>query len=159
MQTAELYDEFGDQLSVVELQFCTYGQKPEFHGPIQTLKVFEDNSFVKNTLATPGNNQVLVVDGGGSLRCALLGDQLAQLAVDNQWAGLIIFGAIRDSAIIQSLPLGVKALGTIPRKTVKKDRGDVGIPVSFGGVTFHPGHYLYADADGIVVAPKALHHT
>lgn len=159
MQTADLYDEYSNQLSIVDLQFRTYGQKSAFHGPIETVKVFEDNSFVKKTLATPGNNRVLVVDGGASLRCALLGDNLAQLAIDQQWAGLIIFGAIRDSAIIQTMPIGVMALGTIPRKTIKKDRGDVGIPVSFGGVTFQPGHYLYADADGIVVAQKALHHT
>lgn len=159
MQTADLYDEHGDDLKIVELPFHAYGQLQQFHGPIETLKVFEDNSFVKQTLKSPGEHRVLVVDGGASLRYALLGDNLAQLAIDNHWAGLIIYGAIRDAGIIQNMPIGVKALGSIPRKTLKQNRGDVGIPVSFGGVTFKPGHYLYADADGIVVAEKALHQT
>lgn len=157
MQTADLYDAYAAQLQIVDYAFHSYGQRSSFHGLIQTVKVFEDNSFVKQTLQTQGKHRVLVVDGGASLRYALLGDNLAQLAIDNNWAGLIIFGAIRDSALINQMPIGVKALGTIPRKTLKQDRGDVGVPIRFGGVTFEPGHYVYTDADGIAVAAKPLH--
>ncbi|HNU20447.1 MAG TPA: ribonuclease E activity regulator RraA, partial [Hydrogenophilus thermoluteolus] len=108
------------------------------------------------TLATPGEGAVLVIDGGGSLRRALLGDQLAELAVQNGWAGVIVYGAIRDSRAIAQLPLGVWAMGTIPLKTVKRGEGQRDIPVTFGGVTFTPGHFVYADEDGVIVASRPL---
>ena len=116
----------------------------------------EDNSLVRATLETPGNNRVLVVDGGGSMRCALVGDQFGVLAVNNGWAGIIVYGCIRDSRVIGAMDLGVFALGTHPRKSVKKNVGEAEIPVTFGGVTFTPGHYVYADEDGVIVSATAL---
>jgi regulator of ribonuclease activity A len=108
-------------------------------------------------LATPGEGRVLVIDGGGSLRCALLGDQLAQLAVDNGWSGVVVWGCIRDAATIAGMDLGVFALATHPQKTVKKNLGEVGVPVCFAGVEFRPGDWLYADTDGLIVAAERLH--
>ena len=156
LKTADLYDAHGEALQIVELSMRDYGGLKSFCGPIATVKLYEDNSFVKKALSQEGTGRVLVVDGGGSMRYALLGDRLAQLACDSGWAGLIIFGCIRDSEDIASMPLGVKALGTIPRKTVKRDRGDHEVVVRFGGVTFKPGHFLYADPDGIVVSSEPL---
>lgn len=155
-QTTDLCDAFEAEIQVVEPMLRSYGGARAAGGPIRTLKLFEDNALVRETLATPGNGAMLVIDGGGSLRRALLGDQLAELAVKNGWAGVIVYGAIRDSRAIRQLPLGVWALGTHPRKTVKRGVGDRDIPVTFGGVTFTPGHYVYADEDGVIVAPRAL---
>ena len=154
--TADLYDEHEELVSVAEPMFADFGGDIAFHGPIATIKCYEDNSLVRKRLSEPGNGQVLVVDGGGSTNCALLGDKLAQLGVDNHWAGLVIFGCIRDSAVIADMELGVKALATTPRKSVKRDQGLTGLAVTFAGVTFEPGHFLYADEDGILVAPREL---
>lgn len=143
---------------VCEPIFRGYGGRAAFHGPIKTLKVYEDNALVRSTLETPGEGRVLVVDGGGSSRCALVGGNLGQLAVKNNWAGIVVYGYIRDSAEIAGQAVGVKALGTHPRKSEKglhsaqQDR-----PVTFAGVTFRPGAWLYADVDGIVVSDTALH--
>ena len=155
-QTADLSDTHDQAVRVVEPMFRSYGGKRAFHGPIATLKLFEDNTLVRATLDTPGNGRVLVVDGGGSMRCAMVGDQLGVLAVKNGWAGIVVYGCIRDSKAIGSMDLGVLALGTHPRKSVKKGAGDADIPVTFGGVTFTPGEHLYADEDGVLVSTQAL---
>lgn len=155
-QTADLCDAHEDKVRVLTPMLRSYGGLPSFSGPIVTLKVFEDNSLVRSTLESPGQGQVLVVDGGGSMRCALVGDQLAVLAVNNGWAGMVVFGCIRDAKAIGTMNVGVFALGTHPRKSVKKGIGESGLTVSFGGVDFHPGHCLYADEDGIIVSASPL---
>ena len=160
-QTADLLDAHEDllrdgKLRVVEPLFRCYGGKQAFHGAISTLKLFEDNSLVRKALGQPGLGRVLVIDGGGSLRCALVGDQLAQLAVSNAWAGIVVYGCIRDSRAISGMDLGVMALATHPLKTVKRNIGDADIAVTFGGVTFRQGQYLYADEDGVIVSDQAL---
>ncbi len=144
------------QLRVVAPMFQRYGGKAAFAGNIVTLKLFEDNSLVRAVLGESGAGKVLVVDGGGSLRCALLGDQLAELAVKNGWEGVVVYGCIRDSAAINALPLGVRALNTHPLKTVKKNVGERDVPVTFGGVTFKPGEWLCADEDGVIVSTQPL---
>lgn len=154
--TADLSDDYHDRIQCAYPIFKDFGGRRTFHGPIKTLKVFEDNSFVRNALESPGHGQVLVIDGGASLRCALLGDNLAQLAIDNGWAGILVNGCIRDAAQIAMLDLGIKALNTCPIKSFKKNIGEQDLPVSFGGIVFSPGHFLYADLDGVVVAPKSL---
>ncbi len=155
-QNADLCDQFDAEVRVVAPMFRSFGGTPAFAGPITTLKVFEDNSLVRTALEGPGNGRVLVIDGGGSMRCAMVGDQLAVLAVNNGWAGIVVYGCIRDSKAISHMPVGVFALGTHPRKSVKKGAGDADIPVTFGGVTFTPGEMLYADEDGVLVASRAL---
>jgi len=120
------------------------------------MRVFEDNALMRERLETPGEGRVLVVDGGGSVRCALLGDRLAQLACDHGWRGVVIHGCVRDAAQVSTLPLGVRALGTHPCKSGTSGRGDRDLPVHFAGVSFHPGEWLYADEDGIVVSVTDL---
>lgn len=154
--TPDLYDAHENAVRVAEPIFRSYGGKARFSGAIATLKCHEDNSLVRVALEEPGEGRVLVVDGGGSLRCALLGDQLAVLAKKNNWAGIVVYGCIRDCAEIARMDIGVKALNTNPRKSVKKGAGDRDIAVSFAGVTFHPGEYLYADEDGILVSANPL---
>lgn len=160
-KTADLCDQYEDdvragKLRVVEPMFNSYGGHASFHGAIATLKVFEDNLLVRKVLETPGQRRVLVIDGGGSLRCALVGDQLAKLAVDNGWAGLVVYGCIRDARAIGEISLGVFALDTHPLKSIKRGVGEADIYISFGGVSFRPGEYLYADEDGIIVADRVL---
>lgn len=159
-KTPDLCDEFetelGKTIRVVTPMFQRYGGKTSFSGQIVTLKIFEDNSLVREVFGEDGRGKVLVVDGGGSLRCALVGDQLAILAAKNGWAGAIVYGCIRDSGDINGIDIGVRALNTHPQKSVKKGVGDRNIPVTFGGVTFQPGEYLYADEDGILVSDRAL---
>ncbi len=154
--TADLFDEHGSNAQVALPVFNDYGGKKSFCGPISTLKVHEDNTLVRNALEENGEGGVLVIDGGESLRCALVGDNLAQLAVDNEWAGIIVSGCIRDSAIILTMDIGVKALGTNPRKSEKKGAGFRNIPVNFAGVTFAPNAYVYADSDGILVLSQKI---
>lgn len=161
LATADLCDRYEEQiragaLRIVEPMFHSYGGRPVFHGRIATLKLFEDNSFVRKALEQPGQGRVLVMDGGGSLRRALVGDQLAALGVKNDWAGIVIHGCIRDSTAIGQMDIGILALATHPRKTDKRNVGDADLPVSFGGVTFKPNEWLYADADGVVVAEQPL---
>ena len=155
-KTADLCDEFSDELQVLEPMFSNLGGSSAFHGAAVTLKVFEDNSLVRSALEQPGQGQVLVVDGGGSLRCALVGDQLAELAVRNGWAGIVVYGCIRDSAAIAELPLGLQAIGTHPLKSVKRGEGQRDLEVRIGGARIAPGDHIYADDDGIVVATRAL---
>lgn len=155
-KTADLCDEYSDELRICDPLFLSFGGRPRFFGQVSTIRCFEDNSLVRTAVGEPGHGRVLVVDGGGSRRCALLGDQLATKAVENGWAGILINGMIRDSAEIASMPLGVKALGTHPLKSVKRGIGDRDVPVRFAGVSFVPGHHLYADEDGIVCSDRAL---
>jgi regulator of ribonuclease activity A len=155
--TADLSDAH-PQARVADPIFRDFGGVPIFYGRVTTAKLFEDNAIVRTSLEEPGHGRVLVIDGGGSMRCALLGGNLAQLAVKNGWAGAVINGCIRDSEEIRRMPLGVKALGTHPRKSEKglhlghRDR-----TVVFAGVSFRPDQWLYADADGIVLSAAALH--
>lgn len=153
ISTADLYDERGSELTSVSLQFRDFGAVAAFSGLARTVKCLEDNSLAKATLATPGAGAILVIDGGGSLRTALMGDMIAQLAVDNGWAGVIIHGCVRDSVVLGTINLGIKALGTNPAKSSKNGRGNVDVPVSLGDVIIVPGAMVYADPDGILVAP------
>jgi len=156
MSTADLSDQFPEKVRAATSIFRDFGGKKEFYGEIVTLKIFEDNSFVRKILETEGKGKVLVVDGGGSLRCALLGDLLAALAVKNNWEGIVINGCIRDSVAISALPLGVKALSTHPLKTTKRNEGQENIMVSFAGVDFIPCQFLIADEDGILISTNLL---
>ncbi|MEY3219539.1 MAG: ribonuclease regulator RraA [Pseudomonadota bacterium] len=155
-QTADLCDEFPDQVKVADPIFKSFGAKTQFSGEVVTLKIHEDNVLVKQRLSENGHGKVLVVDGGGSMRCALVGDILAKSAVDNGWAGIIVYGCIRDSAMINTMNIGIKALNTHPLKSQKHGRGDQDIPVNFAGVSFHVGHYVYADEDGVIVSDAKL---
>lgn len=155
-KTADLCDDFSDQLSIVEPGFKDFGGNTIFCGPVSTVKCHEDNSKVRQQLSTPGKGRVLVVDAGGSKRCAMLGDILANMGVENAWAGVVMYGLIRDSHDISLMPIGVKALGTHPLKSHKKDIGEIDIEVSFCGVNIKPGDYLYADHDGIVISSSDI---
>ncbi len=155
-QTADLFDAYAETLQVVSPLFNSYGGKTKFSGEIVTIKCHEDNSLVAEQVKTQGKGKVLVVDGGGSLRRALFGDNLAKNAVDNGWGGLVIFGCIRDSTIINEMQIGIKALNTNPAKTEKRNEGQLNIPVSFGNTTFKPGAFIYSDEDGIVVSDEKL---
>ena len=155
-KTADLCDEYMDSLQICEPDFSDYGGRRRFFGQISTIKCFEDNSLVREAVAEPGEGRVLVVDAGGSRRCAMLGDLLAAKAVAKGWAGVLMYGLIRDSSDIAQMDLGVKALGTYPLKSVKKGVGERDVPVRFAGVSFNPGSYLYADEDGIVCSETPL---
>jgi regulator of ribonuclease activity A len=154
--TADLCDDHGDRVQVCEPVFHAFGGRKAFHGPISTIRCFEDNSKVKEAAESPGAGQVLVVDGGGSRRRALLGDKLGEAAVRNGWAGVIIHGCIRDSAELGRMDLGIRALGTMPLRSDKRGEGERDVPVRFAGVTFRPGEFVYVDEDGVIVAPSAL---
>jgi regulator of ribonuclease activity A len=149
--TADLVDEIGPSVRSCDLQFTQYGARSRFAGPITTVRCFQDNALLKSVLSEPGNGGVLVVDGDGSLHCALVGDVIAGLGVDNHWAGLVINGAVRDAAMLRTLDIGIKALGTNPRKSTKTGAGQRDVAVEFGGVVFAPGQIAYSDDDGIVV--------
>ena len=154
--TADLYDKYGDDLKVALPIFKDYGAKRIFHGPISTVKAHEDNSLVRTALEEPGEGRILIIDGDESLRCAMLGDMLAKLGMENGWSGIIVFGCIRDADVIATIDIGVKALNTNPRKSLKRGLGDRDIPVSFAGITFNVGEYVYADTDGIIVSEKKI---
>ena len=149
--TADLVDEIGPEARSCDTQFMQFGGHTKFSGAITTVKCFQDNALLKSILGTPGNGGVLVVDGDASVHTALVGDLIAGLGVENGWNGLVINGAVRDSAIIGTLEIGCKALGTNPRKSGKTGVGERDVLVTFGGVEFTPGHILYSDGDGIVV--------
>jgi len=152
-KTADIYDEHETEIQVCEPIFRDFGGHNRFSGQIVTIKCHEDNSRVRELLGQPGGGRVLVVDAGGSMRCAMLGDILAQKGVDNGWAGVLMYGCIRDAREISAMPIGVKALATTPKKSVKKGAGEADIPVTFAQVTFRPDDWLYADEDGVVVLP------
>lgn len=155
-KTADLCDLHSDCLQICDPAFMGYGGRARFYGVISTVKCFEDNSLVREAVAEPGDGRVLVVDAGGSRRCAMLGDLLAAKAVENGWAGVVLNGLIRDSADIATMDLGVKALGTHPLKSVKNGVGERDVRVRFAGVFFAPGQHLYADEDGIVCSQQSL---
>ena len=154
--TPEICDAFPRDVAVCELQFRSFGRDSAFAGRMVTVKCFEDNSLVKEILATDGTGKVLVVDGGGSLRRALIGDQIGGAAVKNRWAGIVLNGAVRDVDELNALQIGIKALGSSPLKTDKRGEGQREIEVCFGGVKFVPGHYLVADNNGVIVSPKVV---
>jgi regulator of ribonuclease activity A len=157
MKTTDLCDAHPQKVKVTEpIGFKDYGGNRIFWGAIHTVKCFEDNSLVRKALETNGDGKVLVVDGGGSMRCALLGDMLGELAVKNKWNGIVIYGCIRDSAAMAGLALGVKALNTIPLKSNKRNEGQENITIRFAGVDFVAGEFLYADEDGIIVSAEKL---
>ena len=156
LATADLYDQHEGKVEVADPLFRDFGGRPQFHGEISTVQVFEDNSLVRRALEQPGRGRVLVIDGGASLRCALVGDLLAALAVENQWKGILVNGCVRDAEALAAIPLGIKALNTNPRKSVKKGQGQEAVAVRFAGLTFHPGQWLYADRDGVLLSDAPL---
>jgi regulator of ribonuclease activity A len=154
--TPDLCDAHPDLVHVVEPMFINYGGRECFSGRIVTIKCFEDNSLVRELVTENGKGKVLVVDAGGSMRRACLGDQLAEKACANGWEGILMYGCIRDVDQISELELGVQALGCHPMKTDKKGVGERDLAVTFGGVTFNPGEYLYADNNGVIVSAQKL---
>lgn len=155
-KTADLCDQFAAELQVLEPLYHSYGGRLSFAGPASTVLCFEDNSRVKEAVGEPGQGRVLVVDGGGSRRCALLGDLLARQAADNGWAGVVIHGCIRDAADIAGFDLGVRALATLPRRSDRQGRGERDVVIEIAGARIHPGDWVYADLDGILIARRAL---
>lgn len=153
-RTADLCD--AHEVQVLEPVFRDYGGAARFSGPVATVRVFEDNVLVSDMLQEAGAGRVLVVDGGGSLHCALLGDRLAQLACDNGWSGVVVYGCVRDSVDLAAIPIGIRALATHPRKSHKRGEGERDSILRLAGVAVTPGQYLYADEDGIVIAAQAL---
>jgi regulator of ribonuclease activity A len=149
--TADLVDDIYPDVRSCDLQLNDYGGKTMFAGPITTVRCFEDNALLKSVLSEAGSGGVLVVDGSGSLHTALVGDVIAGLAAENGWAGVIVNGAVRDASTLRTIDVGIKALGTNPRKGTKTGEGDRDVAVTFGGVTFNPGEIAYCDEDGIVV--------
>jgi len=157
MKTTDLCDDYGDETQVVDsIGFKHFGGCTSFFGKIETVKCYEDNSLLRAAIERNGAGKVLVVDGGGSLRCALLGDNVAALALKNEWNGILIYGSIRDSEAVSALELGVVALGTNPRKSAKKNEGTSNIELHFAGASFIPGQFIYIDADGIVTSAKEI---
>ncbi|MEU8378890.1 ribonuclease E activity regulator RraA [Streptosporangium sp. NPDC048865] len=156
LSTADLVDAHGATVASCLTQFRSYGPSPRFAGPIATVRCLEDNALVKRVLATPGEGRVLVVDGAGSLRTALMGDVVAASAVSHGWSGVVVNGAVRDTAALAGLDLGVKALGSNPARSAKEGTGELDVPVTFGEVVFTPGAWLYSDEDGILTAPEKL---
>ena len=154
--TADLCDRLGDRVAVAEPLFRDFGGRTAFAGEIETVRVFEDNALVRRILEGQGKGRVLVVDGGGSRRCALIGGRLATLASANGWGGLVVHGCVRDVGEIADAPLGVKALAASPRPPSKTGAGEQGVPVAFAGITFTPGHLIWADADGLVTGEPGL---
>ena len=154
VSTADLFDEYGDSLQSCDLQFRQFGGRSAVTGAAVTVRCFQDNALLKSVLSEPGEGRLLVVDGGGSLHTALMGDLIAGLGVANGWAGVMINGAVRDVAVLRTLDLGIKALGSNPRKSAKIGAGQRDVPVAFGGVTIHPGDEVTSDDDGVVVRSR-----
>jgi regulator of ribonuclease activity A len=153
--TPDICDDF-PEVAILDPLFSNFGGLDAFHGPVRTVKCFEDNSMVRLAVAEPGEGAVLVVDAGGSMRCALLGDMLAEQAISNGWAGIVMYGCVRDVDILATLELGVQALASHPRKSEKRGEGQRDIDVTFAGVTIRPGQWLYADNNGILIADERL---
>lgn len=156
IKTSDLCDRYAAEIGIAEPIFKDYGGELAFSGPIVTIQVYEDNVLIRRAMEEPGEGCVLVIDGGGSLRRALVGDIMASLAKRNGWGGILINGCIRDAVELGRLPIGIKALNSMPLRPKKEGKGQRDVPVQFAGVTFAPGHYLYADADGVVVSSKEL---
>jgi regulator of ribonuclease activity A len=156
LSTADLCDRYPDRIGVAEPLLRSFGGAERFAGTIATVRVLEDNVLVARAIDEPGEGRVLVVEGGGSTRCALLGDRLAGLARDHGWSGIVVNGCVRDVAVLRTMELGVLALAACPRKSGKRGEGERDVPVSFAGLRFEPGHHLVADADGLIVADGPL---
>jgi regulator of ribonuclease activity A len=156
--TADLADEIGPEVRSCDVQFRQFGGRAEFAGPISTVRCFEDNALLKSVLSTPGESGVLVIDGAGSLHTALVGDVIARLACSNGWAGLVVHGAVRDASALRGIDIGLKALGTNPRKSTKTGAGERDVTISLGDVAFVPGDVAYSDDDGIVVVAAASNY-
>lgn len=154
--TPDLCDAYPDLIQVVEPMFSNFGGRDSFGGQIVTVKCFEDNSRVKELAELDGSGKVLVVDGGGSMRCALLGDMIAERAAHNGWHGVVIYGCVRDVDMLAQTDLGVQALASHPLRSNRRGAGDLDLAVTFAGVTFRPGEYVYADNNGIIVSPSPL---
>ncbi len=152
--TADLYDEHGGSLGICTTQFHQYGQRTRFQGAITTFRGHEDNSLLRSVVNEPGHGRVIVIDGDGSLYCAMLGDQAADIAARNGWEGFIVNSAIRDAAALAEINIGVAALGTSPRKSGKEGKGWLNVPVAFGGAVFVPGTHVVCDEDGVVLLPR-----
>jgi regulator of ribonuclease activity A len=154
--TADLYDQFGESCFSCSQQFRDFGKRLRFAGRIRTVQCSEDNVILKRMLGTSSDGDVLVVDGGGSLNAALIGDAIASLGARNGWSGVVINGAVRDSVVLRKIEFGVKALGTNPRKSKKEGNGKSDLLVSFAGLNFVPDHWIYCDEDGILTSAKKL---
>jgi regulator of ribonuclease activity A len=154
--TCDLSDAYGEQARVVPPIFRSFGGRRRFQGAVVTIKCYEDNSRVKELVGTLGEGRVLVVDGGGSQRYALMGDMLAQQALGHGWVGVIIFGCVRDTAVLETLNLGIQALGATPRRSLKNGEGQVNVPVEIAGTRCNPGDMLFADEDGILLIDPAV---
>ena len=152
--TSDVSDKLHPDVQYLEQVYKSYGAKTSFSGRIITVKCYEDNSLVETALRTNGKDSVLVIDAGGSMNCAMLGDKRATDAINNEWEGILVHGLIRDSATINRMEIGVRALGVCPLKSIKKGVGDSNLIVNFSGVTFNPGEYLYADEDGVIVVKE-----
>lgn len=154
--TTDLCDAHPEDVRVVAPLFRDFGGNTAFSGPIVTIKCHEDNVIFRKALEEPGAGRVLVVDGGGSLRCALMGGNLAEIGAKNGWSGVLLNGCVRDVKDLRAAAIGVKALASHPVKSGKKGEGARDVPVTFGGITFRPGEMLYADEDGVVVSARPL---
>jgi regulator of ribonuclease activity A len=154
--TADLCDEHGDDVQIVEPVFQDFGFRKSFSGPATTVVAPADNSLVVAAVEETGLGRVLIVDGGGERTCALLGDRLAFLAYEHNWAGVVVNGMVRDAGELETIDIGIKALGAYPKRSTKADRGERDVPVAFGGVTIRPGNWVYADEDGILIAEAKL---
>ncbi|MBO9535780.1 ribonuclease E activity regulator RraA [Herbaspirillum sp.] len=159
--TCDLCDANEDKLATGALHvlppiFAAFGKRNAFAGPARTLKVFEDNVLVRAALETPGNGHVLVVDGGGSLRCALVGGNLGLLAQNNGWTGILVNGCVRDTAELNACDVGIRALAAHPQRSFRKGAGDTDLKVTIAGVAVHPGDWIYADVDGVLVSRTPL---
>ncbi len=156
ISTADFMDGFDTICSSCTVQFRQYGAAIRFSGRVRTVQCYDDNVLLRRTLETRSEGEVMVVDGAGFLGSALIGDQIAELAIRNGWAGLIIYGGLRDTAMLRTMNIGIKALGSNPKKSGKHGIGLADVPVTFGGVTFSPGEWLYSDEDGVIVSPQRL---
>lgn len=154
--TPDLYDDFEDIATTCSIQFRDFGGKTQFSGPIRTVQCRNDNQLFRALMDEPGEGAVAVVDGDGSTEVALIGDIIAAKAAKNGWSGVVIFGAVRDVTVLETIDLGIKAIGSNPAKSIKRGEGAVDVAVEFGGVRFEPGHWIYCDENGVLVAPKAL---
>jgi regulator of ribonuclease activity A len=154
--TTDLYDDFEGSCQTCSIQFRDFGARRRFFGPVRTVECFEDNVLFRQLLDEPGEGAVIIVDGKGSTAKALMGDMLAARASANGWAGVVIYGAVRDSAEMAGIDVGIKALGVNPAKSDKKGEGQVDVSVGFGGATFRPGDWVYCDEDGVLVAPQEI---
>ena len=156
LSVPDICDEYMDRIQVCEPIFNNFGSRERFSGAIVTVKCFEDNSVVKELVGTPGKGRVIVVDGGGSMRCALLGDMLAARAADNGWQGLVIYGCVRDVEILSTIDIGIKAIKGYPVRSNKRGEGQQDVPLAFASVRIRPGDWLYADTNGVIIADGDL---